>query len=524
MAKAAPRQTRRISANKPTLLAGIDIGSTAVRMNISEVTGDERPRVVEELSHPISTGADTFRHGYILPETMRSITTILSNFLRLTEDYGVGKTRVVASSAVREASNSEILIDRIHHSSGLEMEILDAVEESRFAYQALLPWLQQHPHSYSVALNLGGGSTEIMICRGEDLQMGGARRLGTSRLMHTAGGVGVPATGEMLQAMAANIVNSTRESYQEYNVSQLFLINRLLFRAFRGDPAARRGENDFILESERLRERLRKAHGMSYLEIGRHFNMGLSDVELLIPAMVILDAFISVSEVAEITFTNTEMLSGLLVEMSMTLRGENPLMSFHRQVVRSARAVGEQYFYDRSHSRAVTEFSLVLFDSLRDMLDFSDQDRVLLEIAAVLHDIGMYVSELEHQSHSAYLIQWSDIVGLNENDRYLVSRIAYFHREEMPINTHPELISLSLDDRIRVRKLAGVLRLADVLDRGHAQGVKKLEVEITEDRLILYLQMIGDLGLILDALPKKVDILEQVTGLEVVLRREMPKA
>ncbi|MCC8190997.1 MAG: HD domain-containing protein, partial [Planctomycetes bacterium] len=451
---------RRRRRAPPVLLGGIDIGSTAMRMHIGEVTPDAPIRVIEELNHPVATGADSFRHHHILPETLFSIQNVLGNFLRVLDDYGVAHRRAIASSAIREASNREILVDRIRHTSGLELEILDGVEESRLAYQALLPWLRQHPNTYSLALNLGGGSTEIMILRGEDLQVGGTKRLGTARLFHAADQGGSRSRLDLVRAIAANMVNQIRDVYQDYSIGQFFLINRSLYRAFRDDPLAERHERDFVLPADALRERIRRASALSPLELGELFTIGLADVELLIPAMVILDNFVEISEVERITFTNTEMLTGLLMEMAMTLEGQNPLMGFRRQMVRSARAVGEQYFYDRMHARVVTEFSLRIFDALRDMLDLSDKDRLLLELAAVLHDIGVYVSEHHHHHHSAYLVKWSNIVGLNEQDRIITSQITFFHRTEIPSAAHPEFMALSREDRGRVGKLAGILRLA----------------------------------------------------------------
>ncbi len=522
-------RARRTSGRRkvqPSLLGAIDIGSTYVRMAIAECPPDpDAPiRVLEELTHPIATGADSFRHGSILPDTLFSLCGVLNDFLRVLDDYGVRNRRAVSSSAVRDASNRDILVDRIRHASGLELEILDPIEESRVVYQALLPWLRRYPGQYSMALNLGGGSTEIMILRGEDLQIGGSRRLGTARLFHSLGrsGGGGQNQVERLHAAAENIVRSTRESYREYSIAHFLLVNRMLYRAFRDDPAAGLHENDFTIPAETLRERIRHVVSLSPLERGRHFNMGMADVEMLTPAMMILDAFIAAAEVEEVTFTDTEMLSGLLLEMSMTLRGENPLMAFRRQMVRSARAVGEQYFYDRTHARLVTDFSLVLFDALRETLDLGDKDRLLLELAAVLHDIGMYVSEHHHQRHSAYLVKWSNIVGLNEQDRLLTSQIVYFHRRALPSRSEPEFMALAVPERLRVSKLAGILRLADVLDRGHGQSVKSMRAEIADDRLVLHLQIAGDLGIIMDELPKKADLLQQVTGLQVALRREMP--
>ncbi|MDR2390097.1 MAG: HD domain-containing protein [Planctomycetota bacterium] len=509
-------------AAAPTLLAGIDLGSTAVRLNIAETGPDAGVRVIEELTHPVSTGADIFRHGRILPGTMTAILHIIGNYLRLADDYGVEHRQIAASSAIHEAANREILADRVRHDTGLALVLLDTVEESRLAYQALLPWLRRRQGNFSLALNIGGGSTEMMILRGEDLQIGGVRRLGVARLFHAAGQTGGQTRAEILRAMSINIVNSARDVYQEYNISTFFLVNRNLYRAFRNDPLAERRPDDFIIAAEPLRRSLEKAYQLSPTEIGRLFNLGLTDAEMLIPAMLILDSFVWAVETAEVTFTNTETLSGLLIEMGMALRGENPLTAFRRQMVRSARAVGERYGYDRAHARMVTEFSLAIFDAVREMLDLDDRDRLLLELSAVLHDIGMYVSENLHHRHSAYLIKWSDIVGINENARALIAQTAYFHRQETPSDAHPDYMALSQFDRIRVAKLAGILRLADVLDRGHRQNVRSLKAEIAGEELRLVLDMSGDMGIITEALPKKADLIELVTGLRPVLRRNHP--
>jgi exopolyphosphatase/guanosine-5'-triphosphate,3'-diphosphate pyrophosphatase len=519
---AARRSARRRAARTPELVAGIDIGSTAIRMAVAEVLPEFGVRTVEELNQPVATGADTYRHGRILPGTLRSICRIIENFLVLLDDYGVERRRAVSSSSVREARNNEIVIDRIRHETGLELEILDAFEESRLAYRALLPWLGRNPRGYSLALNLGGGATEIMLLRGEDLQVGGARRLGTSRLFHAIGRGSSHGKGELLRTLTANIVNSTREVYQEFHAAQFLLINRILYRAFRGDPNAQRHETDFVLPAEYLHERLKTTYSLGNLEIGELFNMGLADVEILVPAMLILDCFLDAADVRKITFTNTDMLTGLLAEMALVVRGENPLTAFHRQIVRSARAVGEKFNYDRAHARAVTEYSLRIFEAMAESLDLDGHDRLLLEVAAVLHDIGMYIAERGHHQHSSYLVKWSDIVGLNEADRMLVAQIVLFHRKEMPSTRHAEFTALSPEDRMRVRKLAGMLRLADVIDRGHRQSVKDLRVERTDDRLFLNLLTGGDLGIIADALPMKSDLFEDVAGLKVVLRREVP--
>ncbi|MDR3211888.1 MAG: HD domain-containing protein [Planctomycetota bacterium] len=509
----------KASSARP-LLAAIDIGSTAIRMKLAELLPDNEVRVIEDLSSPATTGSDIFQHGYILPGTIHSVCHSMENFTRLLDGYGKVKTRAATSASICEASNSDILVDRIRHTCHIELEVLDAVEESRLVYQALLPWLRDTPGAYSLALNLGGGSTEIMLLRGEDLQGGGSRRLGTSRLFHAVGGSSGQANPELLRAIASNIVNSTRDLYQEYNAARLLLVNRLLYRTFQNDPAARRNTHDYVIPADILRERLGRACALGNLEISRQFNLGMADVELLVPAMLILDCFLEACGVKEATFANSELLVGLLREMAIEAGGVPPLKAFHRQIVRSARAVGERYNYDRAHARIVTEFSLRLFDFLTSFLDLEERDRLILEVAAVLHDVGMHISELAHHRHSAYLVRWADIVGLSEADRILAAQITYFHRMEIPSDRHSDFMALPPPDRTRVKKLAAILRLADSLDRAHRQAVRDIRPELIRGQLIIHLDTREDMVIIADAIPKKGNLLEMVTGLKVVVRRD----
>lgn len=511
---------------QPPLLGAIDVGSTSVRMDIAELLPNGPPHTIEELTYPVMTGTDTFRLGHIRPETMRAICGVLKNFTHLLDDYGVRTRRTVCTAAVREASNREIVADRIRHESGLELEILDAVEESRLAYQALMPWLRDGSSlsGYTMAVNLGGGSTEIMMLRGEDLQVGGTRRLGTARLSNAVGTVEGGDKTEVLEIITQNIMNSTRDVYREYHATRFLLINRLLFRAFHSHSAARHGERDFVIPVEVFRRETLEAAKLGPVQLGRKFNLGMADVELLVPAMMILSGFLNATEINEITLTNTELISGLLLEMAMEARGEKPLMTFHRQIVRSARAIGEKYEYDRAHARLVTEFALRIFTAIASHLDLFDHDCLLLEVAAVLHDIGMFVGERHHHRHSAYLVRWSDIVGLNETDRLMVTEIVRFHRKDIPSSQHAEFMALSPENRMRVRKLAAILRVADALDRGHRQQVKDVMIEIRDEKLHLLVNASGDLGAVSSAIPEKANLLEQVMGMPVILLRHMPMA
>ena len=143
-----------------------------------------------------------------------------------------------------------------------------------------------------------------------------------------------------------------------------------------------------------------------------------------------------------------------------------------------------------------------------------------MEIAAILHDIGMFVSEEAHHKHSQYLIQWSDIVGFSRADRGLIALVARYHRKAEPLPSHEEYARLNRADRLRVCKLAAILRVADALDRSHQQPVRKVRARVKDDQLLITASSKKDLTVEERAFREKSTLLNAVTGLTMELRHK----
>jgi exopolyphosphatase/guanosine-5'-triphosphate,3'-diphosphate pyrophosphatase len=137
----------------------------------------------------------------------------------------------------------------------------------------------------------------------------------------------------------------------------------------------------------------------------------------------------------------------------------------------AALALGRRFYFDEPHARQVAKLALALFDQLASLHRLPMAVRPYLEVASLLHDIGNSVSYQKHHRHSEYLIRNADIPGLADRERDLVARIARYHRRSPPDLHHPGMQGLSSGEARTVRKLATILRVADALDRSHAQPV-----------------------------------------------------
>ena len=135
-----------------------------------------------------------------------------------------------------------------------------------------------------------------------------------------------------------------------------------------------------------------------------------------------------------------------------------------------------RYHVDEAHARRVARLAIQLFDGLAAEHALKERDRLLLEVAALLHDIGLFVNLRGHHKHSLYLLQAAEIFGLSRDDMQLVGNIARYHRRGLPQKSHPSYSSLSRDERVRVNKLAAFLRLANALDAEHLQKVDEVRI------------------------------------------------
>jgi exopolyphosphatase/guanosine-5'-triphosphate,3'-diphosphate pyrophosphatase len=187
-------------------------------------------------------------------------------------------------------------------------------------------------------------------------------------------------------------------------------------------------------------------------------------------------------------------------------------------IMRIARETGEKYLYDARHAAQVTDVALSLFDLLRAEHDCTERHRLLLEVAARLHDIGAFVNVRGHHKHSLYLIRNTEFMGLSLEETNLIAVIARYHRKMMPQLSHPEYAGLTPESRLVVSKLAAILRVADALDRVHDQSLGRLRFEIESDALVCIPDRQVGTSAEQVALGEKGDLFERIYGRRCYVR------
>jgi exopolyphosphatase/guanosine-5'-triphosphate,3'-diphosphate pyrophosphatase len=253
-------------------------------------------------------------------------------------------------------------------------------------------------------------------------------------------------------------------------------------------------------------------------EIVTQYGIPYTQAETLYPALLIYSCFFNETKAESFLVPMVSIRDALLLELAQFLSGYKR-SDVSRQVLNSARHLGEKYKYDKAHASHVASLALKLFDALKQDHGMGTRERLLLEVSAVLHDIGTFISPAGHHKHSSYLVNVSEIFGLRKADRNIVANVVRYHRRTPPREIHEPYMSLPKTDRATVSKLSAILRVADSIDHSHQQRIRNFSLERTQDTLTMWVpEEIGDLSLERDALSEKGGMFADVFGMPFYLK------
>lgn len=481
-------------------VAVLDLGSTAVRLLVAEVGADRTIRILEEASRGVLLGKDTFTHGRITAATLDAALRALEGFRKIMQDYAVERWRAVATSAVREAANRDTFVDRVKMRTGIDVEVIDGSEENRLSYMAVQEVLGEHEaltHGNTVLAEVGGGSTDVSFLRAEGPVFSGTYALGSIRMQQNlASWHG--SHEEKLRLLERHILNVVDDIRREIPLKEA-----VHFIALGGDVrfAASQILSDHdapgslrVIPRDAFLAFCEAVAGLDTESLVETYRLPQAEAETLVPALLASRRLLGETRASEVLVPEASLRAGLLLDLALSEEGHG-IEDYSRQVLASASVLGLKYRYDEAHARNVAHLAVRLFDELQAEHGLPRRERLLLEVAALLHDVGMYVGIRGHHKHSLYILSVSDIFGLSREDMAIIANVARYHRRSTPQKSHLPYMALDRDSRLNVSKLSAILRIANALDADHLQKIRELRILKGRDAFSLEVEGSGDLTL-----------------------------
>lgn len=444
------------------MLAAIDVGTNAVRLEIARPLPDGTLETIHQERDPIRPGEGVFTSGVISKPVADRLLGTLRRYAALCRRHGA-RVRAVATSAVREARNQGEIVRRVRAETGLELEVVSGREEARLICLGVLDG--RPPKARSLVIDIGGGSTEVALGLGEKPTALHSVAVGAVRLTEIFG-----TSGKVSKERLAVLRAFAAEAFRDQLPGDLPRSKVALGSSGTINAIVTAGSETRRLTRRRLEKTVVELAGLTLAERRRRFEPRRA--EIIVAGAVILEAAMRHLGVDEVVAVDTGLRNGVLRDLAR--RTPAAAAAAAEQRTRSAAAVGRRFGFDEKHARQVASLSLQLFDQLAAVHGLPASARSVLEAAALLHDVGHAVSPQRHHKHTLYLVQNADIAGFSDLERQLVALVARYHRRSTPERGRPDLEGMSIADLRVLRRLVAMLRIADALDRSHHQVVTAL--------------------------------------------------
>ena len=494
--------------NPEFTLAAIDIGTNSVHMVIVKIDPTLPSfNIVGKEKETVRLGEFCEGTGNLTQEAMDRCIAALKRYMRMAENFGAEDVVAVATSAAREAGNGQVFLDRVKAEVGLSINLISGSEEARRIYLGVISGMELKGKPHAI-IDIGGGSTEIILGRGAPHDFVSSCKVGAVRLSSRFVSTDPLSKKEFgyLRAYVRGVLEPTvdklklklRRKREQEDVPKdplrligtsgtiecLAVLDAIKKTGSEPDPL-----NGYRLRYDDLSDWVNRLRKMDFSE--RLGLPGMSDrrAEIIVPGAIILQVAMELLEVAELKICERSLREGLVVDWMLTHGLIENRMAFQDSVrVRAVKKMANKYKADGDR---VAQFAVDLFDQTQGVLhDWDTAEREYLWAAAMLHNSGHYVSHSAHHKHSYYLIRNGGLLGFTETEVEIIANIARYHRKSLPKKRHDNYNSLpSKRSRKIVDQMSAVLRVAVALDRARSGAIDSVAVDFNRDERALTLML-----------------------------------
>lgn len=501
-------------------VAALDLGANFFRMIIAEISSDGSINILDDLQKNTSLGRDTFTKKRIGVEAIYETCSILDGFVKLMRDYGVKYYWAVSTSGIREAENREYVLEQIRVRTGILIEVINTSQERFLVFKALRDKIENSNEIYNegaMILNIGSGGIEVSIYNEGSLKFTEYIKIGSLRLREILGGLENKTLNfsEVMTEFVESRIYTLRNYLEGYKVKNFVGLGgsfKFLLKMYTS------GEKRYI-SKESLLDFLNKIKNMTTKRICEKFDITMEEAKLLLPSTIIVETFLNMTLAEGVYVPKISLRHGMLIDMLSKKLDPSKKRMFDHDIISSVWYIGKKYGIDKKHSERVKNLSLEIFDKTKRFHRLGDRERLFLEIAAILHDVGKYVNLNEDGFYCYNIIYYEEILGLSDKNLNIVANVVRYHGEEIPSLSHENYKTLNFTDKIIVSKLAAILKLAEALNISKKNKIDNNIYITVEDRTVYFqLDTYKDCTLEMWSFKNNGEFFEEVMGVKPIIK------
>jgi exopolyphosphatase/guanosine-5'-triphosphate,3'-diphosphate pyrophosphatase len=500
--------------------AAVDIGSNSVRLKIARLqSGHLRP--VHEDREVTRLGEGAFRSGFLTPESMAETVKVLRRFHRATQQVVTDTVRVVATSAVRDARNSQAFIEWVRSATGWRVEIISGVEEARLIHLGLVSSRRSDPAT-TLMIDLGGGSCELTISQGGHIRDAVSLPLGAVRLTDEFLAHDPPRKGELkrLRGMVGREVGRIAARISAAKIKHVIATSGTAAALAAVATHLRRGSKgsrNVVSRAEMTRIAKRLAR-IPVAERTKIEGIGPRRAEIIVAGAQVYHELVERLHLKGFRYSPLGLRDGILAQMAADYdRSTRSGRQIESERWESTLKAVDHYRVDRKHALDVRDSAMLLFTALRSVHRLPPEYREWITAAAMLYEVGDYVNRTGRHRHTHYIISNSEILGYTPAQRRLIAAIARYLGKSRPTVEDGPMKVVEPADRANIQKAILILRLARALNLGRSRAVQKVRIALRSAEVKLTLMPRRRMGVDLElwAIEKECDYFREVFGREL---------
>lgn len=507
-------------ASSPLVIAALDAGSNAIRAVVARANSSTEIRELASARWSVRLGHGVFNKRHLDPRTASRAIDAFAQFRSLLDRYEVTQYCAVATSAVREASNRDAFIARVRRQAGIDLTAVEAAEEARLVREAVFAAAGGRLKPRVIA-DLGGGSLEVSFLRGRKVTRTMAMPLGAVRLMELFNLTGAfsPDGFARLRRRVMSVLQAQGRVGSQPGRTAVVACGGNAETLSRLAPGPKVGGFDSI-NLARLDEMLWDILRRDIDERMEAFGVRRDRAEVMGVAAVVFATLGEWLGAKHLLVPAVGVREGILHDLAAAHFGPATAHDERAEALRQqARRFAARMHSDAMHCEHVRRLAVQLFNQLASVHGLAANERVPLELAALLHDTGRAVHTRAHHKHGEYLVRNADIPGLGNHQQQVIACLVRYHGKSTPEPHHRLYRSLAPAERLRVRQLAALLRIAVALDAGNTQSVRRIEAKVVRDTVWLRASSSGNGSLDVRELRRKARSFEQEFGVHVRVSR-----
>ena len=475
---------------------------------------------IETGTYPVPVGEEIFSSHLLSPLLTAALQDALLAVKQVFADYGVTDYATYGGQSFFEADNADFVRDQLFNRTGMWVHKLTVPEE---AYHRTSAVMQSFPHfdklsqDGTVLVNVGGGTVELIAFNNGTFSFARNLNLGPLRVFEDLKDVQRSADNYvdiLREFIDSRLLDFLRLLPQKHDYKHMILMGsalRLLTPMWPKLDKRRLQRSDF-------REIVRQVTRASDQFLSSQYGIDPDLVSQVLPTMTLLNQLVRKLDPDAIWISNLRLIDGLEVNQAIESGSHAVKFDPTEETIASALTLSNWYHVDEKHRDTTVTFALQLFDRLRKLHKLGKRERLLLETAALITDIGSYIDTHSHAQNSEYIINSSDIMGLSSRELAIVATIARYHTSATPQLDMSALKSFGGADRLIVAKLSAILRVADSLDTSRRQKIDNISVSMRGERVTITASTHENLELEKWTLGQKGRFFEAVFGMPVRLK------